>query len=267
MSNIVDFVRTEVPENYIQNYPRFVLFLEKYYEWMSRRSGFTEEETRIIENDAGFIVSDLAKYIIDNRHKFSGIKEDWAKDYSLIEESNIKLPEAALDRMVSNYNVDRNFDFIESNDGYVIETADSEQLDAPYLDPQILQDWFDKLGFHYEVGARDTTVNDDILLIRLVKHIHSIKGTMHAMKLFFNIYFGEDIEIYLPKYEIAALDYNFVLDGNNTLRDDYYYNEFTYVIRTKRDPALYKELFESVYLKYFHPSGFKVFLEQQTQEG
>lgn len=265
MSNISDFIKSEVPENYLQNYPRFVLFLEKYYEWMSRRSGFNEEETRELEQDAGFIVSDLDKYLIDNRHRFSGLQDDWARDYALIEESNIKLPEAALDRFINNYNVDRNFDFVESNDGFVIETSDAYQLDAPYLDKGILQDWFDRLGFHYEVGSRDTTENDDILLIRLIKHIHGIKGTQHAMQLFFNIYFNEDVEIYLPKFEIAALDYNFVLDGTDTLRDDYYYNEFTYVIRVKRPVEVYKELFDTVYMKYFHPSGFKVFLEQAKE--
>lgn len=268
MSDIGSTIKGQMPENYAENYPRFVAFLEAYYNWLSRREGFSEAEIEVIAAEKNWLTTNIEKYMMDNRHRFSGLTDEATFDYALIEESNILLPEAALDRFVSGFLLERTFDFMQTNDDYQIQTADGYTLDAPYFDQDILTDWFYKLGLgDYTVNRRDVSFNDDVLLIRLLKHIHAIKGTHKSIELFFNIYFNEQVEIYLPKENIAAIDDNFILDGVNTIRDDYYYNEFSYVIRVKDDPAKYQELIDKVYLKYFHPAGFKMFLEQKTAQG
>jgi hypothetical protein len=93
-----------------------------------------------------------------------------------------------------------------------------------------------------------------------MKHIYSIKGTEASMKIFFRLYFDEEVTIHQPKSMIAVVDDNWVLDGIQVLRDDELYQEFSYVIIVSKDLEFYRDIFKLIYMKMVHPSGFRVAL-------
>lgn len=231
MSNPSNKIPIQVPLQYHEYASNFVTFMQRYYEWMHRTSSLTKEES---------------DFLIEN----SGIKE-------AIQRGSILNPGATSDLLPELITLEEiHQEFVTSDDDY-FENSDASRLQTYIDNEESIKGWTKAFGIKSFGAGVDKT-----LMVSLIKHVNAIKGTEKAIELFFSIYFNEDVQVYYPKFDIAVIDDNMIPDVSGTIRDDYYYNEFSYVIRVNGDLNSYTDLFAEIYLKNIHPAGFKVFLEK-----
>lgn len=275
MSNFSDRVKESLPSHYLDDYPKFVTFFEKYYEWLYREGGITSAEKQIMLADKKWLRTSIDNFIQ------TGEILDIASTENEIEQaiqliSDKRTPGAVSKNLIPDYVLERKFDGFNTSDEEVFETADDHNLESKYRNRDAIEAWVTKQGFFLPDTGSDVGRLDEILLVRLIKHINSIKGTQKAAELFFSMFFDEDINLnnggngafFKPKYHILTIDEKTTAIDQKTavIRDDWFYNEFAYVIRVQREPEFYKMAFESIYLKYIHPAGFKCFLVQATED-
>lgn len=232
----VPIVRNQVPREYKTSYPRFILFLQKYYEWMYRDSGLSQAEIDILRSDTSWLQADIDKFIASG-------------DIRYIDKEYINIVEQAISDLST-----------VRNPGYRAKNLrDSMMLDGENLDSLSIDNWFAAFGIP-EFTANSSIIAgvDKALLVSLMKHIYAIKGTETSMKLFFNLCFDEDVQIYQPKENIAVIDDNWILDDIFVIRDDELYQEFSYVIVVDGEVNKYKAVFDSIYRLLIHPAGFRV---------
>jgi hypothetical protein len=134
------------------------------------------------------------------------------------------------------------------------------------VESNILDGWFNSMGFDRIKRSKILTPNalDQVLFLSLLKHIYAIKGTEQSIKLFFDLYFNEQVSVFYPKPLIGVIDDNMIVDGIQLIRDDQEYQEYSYIINVSQPPAYYDEIFQTIYKKLIHPAGFRVALKQVT---
>ena len=262
MSNPKDRIIDQVPLHLKENGAGFILFMQKYFDWLHRDSGFSNTEIEILRNDTSWLKSDVDKFIASRLLKYVDTKESDIVDRSIIELSNIQNPGQYSDALAQNILLEgEKSDYLTIDDEEFI-TADNVQLALQKFDNEMIQNWFNMMGAERPTFDKIISSSiDEVLFITLMKHINGIKGTEQSMRLFFSIYFNETIDIYQPKFDIAVIDGNWILDGTSVPRDDFKYNEYSYVIRLSGQLSNYEDIFNRIYLKNVHPAGFKVFLE------
>lgn len=269
-------VKYETPLNYQENYPVFLEFMDTFFLYLYRQTGFTPGE--------------IQAYLTDT--------SNWLDPFSdqdplqqLIAFKAAKTPGQKVKDFLADKFLVRSFERTMAMDYDELQDADGRPLFTPEGHDDQIDGWYEQLGFQrtadksfqdfgnfvpkdsdklvtadgynytvYVEGTKRRTL-DHARWLKLLKHVYAIRGTKKSMELFFWIYFGVPINIYYPKNDIGGLDDNFDLDGTVGLRDDYYYDEFTYVIRVPGDVADFEGVFERVYRQHFHPAGFTVFLE------
>jgi hypothetical protein len=256
MSNPSGRIEDQLPYNYREDYPNFIILLKKYYDWMYG-SNLGADEISALRSDTSWISTDIQKYIETQQSRYIGRSIDDA----IIELNNVPSPGTASDLLSNNISLNISPDNFVDKNGVQFLDSSSSQLSTPGINKDILKRKFENMGY-FPVDTNEFLLLpvDQVLMISLLKHIYAIKGTFQSIKLFFNLFFNENIEIYYPKLNIAVIDDNFVLDGVDVLRDDRYYDEYSYVIKTQNAPEHYTELFNSIYLKLVHPTGFNVFI-------
>lgn len=252
-------LHNQFPQNIQDHNPNFVLFMKKYYEWMYKDSGFTKDEIDYVIAQQNWLTTDIEKYLETGAIQYSGVA---TQNEALIQMSGTKHSGAWLDNAVSAYFLEREFEKYTDINDVIFETADGYDLETPKFDENYISLWLARLGYDSTYISRLHTTFDQMLMIRNLKLIYSIKGTFSSIQLFFNMYFDEVVTIYNPKFDIAVIDSNFQPDYDNYIRDDNYYNEYSYVIYVSRDPSHYTEQINNIYMKYIHPAGFKMFLIQ-----
>jgi hypothetical protein len=256
-------IKDLVPSHYRESAPRFITFLEKYYEWLYRSSGLSTEEIDDLRNDTSWLEKDIDRFISTGQLKYIDQSDDVAVvETSLVQLNNIGNPGGLSTDLPKNYTLDDDFRDYSSNDGSVIQDTNNDAIDVPTVENRIIDGWFNSMGLdrikRYRMDALDNI--DQVLMLSLMKHIYSIKGTEASMKIFFRLYFDEEVTIHQPKSMIAVVDDNWVLDGIQVLRDDELYQEFSYVIIVSKDLEFYRDIFKLIYMKMVHPSGFRVAL-------
>lgn len=263
MSNPQTLVPVQLPKHFTDFYPQFILFLQKYYEYVYREKGYSKAEIDNLLSDQSWYTANLDQFVQTGNLRYFGPNQ-----YSTIQDAIVEMaaemsPGASAERVAASYNLDRQFDWFETADGDDFTTSDGNLLDAPYVNETFVNGWYQMFGF-LPLGIRNgIDSSDPISFIKVLKHIYNIKGTKKAINLFFSLFYGEEpVQIYLPKVDIAIPDDNFIPDGVDSLRDDNYYNEYSYVIRVANPVANYSLYFDSIYKRYLHPAGFSVFLEQ-----
>ncbi|UCR74080.1 hypothetical protein [Klebsiella virus vB_KpnM-20] len=268
-------VKYETPLFYQNDFPLFIEFMDTFFNWLYRQNGFTEEEILAYLADTSWLNPD----------------SDASPLMQLVDLKIQKTPgTAARDMLLDKYLV-RTFEQMMALDTEELLDSDGRPLFSPEDKNSSIDAWYKEFGFQrtvdksfpefgffvpegsdglitadgnqfsvYIEGTRRRTL-DHTRWLKLLKHIYKIRGTQKAIELFFWIYFGVPVTVYYPKEDLAGLDANFDCDGEVGLRDDYYYDEYTYVIRIPGDVADFEGVFDRVFRQHFHPSGFKVFLE------
>lgn len=242
-------IRDLVPEHYLSEFPKFVKFIELYYEWQYRQDNISNKEIEILVDSLAYSESQV-----------NAIKE-------------ITPPGRAAKNLQRNHLLEREFIVLQTSDEFEIHDVNNVTLETPDYKGLRIQEWVQDQGSYLPQQVINKNKIDEILFVRLIKSMHLIKGTPKATELFFHLFFNEDIvqnnpygtgAYWSPRMAITAIDnIDHKIDHkDNQMRDDYLYNEFSYVIYTKQSYSVYKDLFENVYLKYIHPAGFNAFLVQ-----
>lgn len=269
-------VKYQTPLFFQNEYPLFIEFMDTFFNWLYRQNGFTEEE----------ILSYLA-----NTSEWLEVHSDKSPVEQLIDRKLRKTPGTVAKDYISDKFLVRTFEDMMALDAEVLLDSDGRPLIAMEDKNASIDSWYEDFGFQRTVdktfqefgsfAPKDaeklkTSDGDDFSVyiegtkrrtldhtrwLKLLKHIYRIRGTKKAIELFFWIYFGCPVSVYFPKEEIGGLDDNFECDGATGMRDDYYYDEFTYVIRVPGEVADFEGVFERVFRQHFHPAGFTVFLE------
>ncbi len=256
---LAQFVQTQLPHHVLNDYPKFVAMLNKYYEWMYRKEGMSKEEIQDFRNDeTKWLSRNVDKFIRTGSERF--ISVEGAKVAAETEISKYRAPGALSDRFHAQYLLEREFDGFVTADGDFFFDQNETEFQSPYVLDDSIYSWAYKFNHRVVKDVDTLDTHDEILLLRIMKHLYATKGTKKCIELFFKIYFDEDITIYYPKFDICVIDDNFVLDHLKYIRDDSVYQEYSYVIYVKNDPSYYDRVMTDIYLKNFHPSGFKVTL-------
>lgn len=269
-------VKYQTPLNFQDEFPLFIEFMDTFFNWLYRQEGFTEDE--IIS-----YLSDTSGWLETNSDK-SPLEQ-------LIEWKSKKTPGTTSKDFISDKFLVRTFEDMMALDFEQLLDVDGRPLLSMEDKNQHIDDWYDDFGFQrtvdktfqefgqfvpdgsdsmqtadgnnftvYIEGTKRRTL-DHTRWLKLLKHIYRVRGTKKAIELFFWIYFGCPVSVYYPKSEIGGLDGNFECDGEIGMRDDYYYDEFTYVIQVPGDISDFEGVFQRVFRQHFHPAGFTVFLE------
>lgn len=254
-----------VPAHYRDYAPRFITFLEKYYEWLYRASGLTEGEVEDLRNDTSWLEKDIDRFIATGKLKyFDKDALPAVVDDAIIDLANTTSPGNNSNQLPDNFTMENDFNGYATSDGSEITDANDITVELSTVENQILDSWFNSMGFDRIKRSRLKALNniDQVLMLSLLKHIYAIKGTEASIKLFFSLFFDEQVTIYRPKADIAVIDENWVLDNIQVIRDDELYQEYSYVILVNGEIEDYQAIFDSIYLKVIHPSGFRVELQK-----
>lgn len=126
-----------------------------------------------------------------------------------------------------------------------------------------------------EMLQRETAANvpgkftrDEINSYKKLMKYYSLRGSENSIELFFKILFQDEAEVYYPYSDTlkpssgrwnATLgrytDNNGFLSDNKKLHDSYYYQRYSYVIKTGTNVAEWKDSFN----RLVHPAGFIFF--------
>lgn len=258
-----EFVQTQMPSYYLDEFPRFVSLMKNYYKWLYRKDGMTEDEIEDVETHIyEWTEVDMDKFIETGSVRYNSF--DGANQTSVAEISRWRAPGAIIERFHSQYLLEREYDAFVTADGEYFYDKDGAGLETSYIMEEAIDGWASKFKHIRFKDATAVNPYDEILLLKSMKMLYAAKGTEKCIKLFFKVYFDEDVEIYIPKFDIALIDgAEPMIDTEQIIRDDRYYQEYCYVIRTEQDPVNYKDVFENIYMQDFHPGGFAVFLEQK----
>lgn len=256
-----------VPAHYRETAPKFILFLEKYYDWLYRSSGMSDDEINDLRQDTSWLQKDIDRFIATGQIKYIDQTDDaTVLDSSLVQLNNVSNPGGVSDSISDNYVLDENFNGYLTADGTPFTDNNDVSVELPTIENKILDSWFNSMGLdrirRYRLDALDNI--DQVLMLSLLKHIYAVKGTEVSMKLFFTLYFSESISVYQPKSEIANVDENWVLDDTQVIRDDELFQEFSYVILVNNELDTYKDIFRLIYMTSIHPSGFRVALVKSS---
>ena len=258
MSNPRQRIIDQVPQHYIEEFPTFILFLQKYYDWMYR-SNLSEAEIAALQENTSWISTDIPQYIATGQSKYIAGSD---VNTAIVELNAIPSPGRASDILPNAITLNITHDGFGATGNTEFIDTNNSQLSTLNIDTNIIRRKFANLGYEMiEVGEYSLNPIDQVLMLSLLKQLYSIKGTAQSVSIFFNLFFGVDVQMIYPKLNIAVIDDHCVLDGTDVMRDDNYYDEFTYAI-TVAEPitARYLDIFNNIYLKTIHPSGFRCFL-------
>ncbi len=254
------FVKDQLPRHFTDDNPRFIRLLDCYYKWLYRKDGMSYEEIADVKSNINkWSKIDIDRFILTESPRFNISDEDIV----ISEITQWKAPGAKIDRLHSQFILEREFDsFITSDGDYFLDNDDMVVESGAILE-DVIENWSNKFN-HVRSGGIDVlNPHDEILLLKCMKMIYAAKGTNKCIKLFFKVYFDEDVDVYIPKFDICTIDDVPVIDTNKYIRDDYKYQEYCYCIRTNNDPEPYRDIFNRIYLNQFHPGGFNVILEKK----
>lgn len=261
-----------VPAHYKSDYPVFIEFMQGYFEWLHRAPGITQDERDVLLADTEWVSINTQEFIENGAAKYL-TDGDADIDQAVREFGRIINPGSGVKRLRDDVVMIRAFGGLETSDGEVLVDSNNETIEVPDRDTHHFDEWLRTLSFPLPSDPIVSRRVDRGMFIRLIKHISACRGTQSATHLFFWMFFGEDIAqnnpysndpIWVTRTNIMTIDnINHKIDhADNTMRDDWFYNEFSYVIFVKNQVDHYKDLFEQVYIPYLHAAGFAVFLRQ-----
>lgn len=248
------FVKRQLPAHLNEYNPRFVELLRAYQSYLNRGEGLNETETDMLNSEIeSTYQSGELKYskFLKYQHTWSRIQ----KQRSIGDQTQNLIKEFVLERSYNTF-VSNKDEYFETSDGFVFEAKQSNNWSET--------EWMKRYGIDFSLNRTDLVSADQTLFVLALKRMFAAKGTLKCVEMFFSIFYGETVEVYIPKFDICRLDDNFILDSKKFLRDDDINQEYSYVVYVKNPPEKYSGAFSEIYMKNFHPSGFKVKLKQKT---
>ncbi|ARK07987.1 hypothetical protein phiA829_167 [Aeromonas phage phiA8-29] len=245
-----------LPSHFSKSYPQLVEFLEIYSSFLYDKSLQPHEVQEFISDESWWDKRNNVFSSPEERlfYKIRDLQE--TRKLFGFEQNNVQLVEQkSLLGGLTN---------IRSLDGLILGSSDSREIDADDKQEIHLQSWLSDKGLTVE----ETIDSFDIAsFVKLARHIFKIRGSMECARIFFEAMYGGRVISYLPRVDISALDSNMVLDGTNYLRDDSYYDEFTYEINLigSKYRMLGQKYFD-LWKERFHPGGFKCVFNVYTDE-
>lgn len=122
----------------------------------------------------------------------------------------------------------------------------------------------------YGIGATEKykVSVDRVNLYKNLMRYYSIRGSEDSIALFFKIIFDDNVEVYYPKESMLIpssgswskdteqyTNHKGFLSDTVKLQDSYFYQEFSYVIRTGQNVSTWSDTFN----RLVHPAGFIFF--------
>lgn len=120
----------------------------------------------------------------------------------------------------------------------------------------------------YASSIPNIAKTDKRKLYKQVNDIYRAKGSTPSYEALFNLLFNEPIELYFPRVDILKpsegkwdsvgqryLNNDGFLSDRKYIQDSYYYQDFSYVIKTGKTIELWRDVVK----KLLHPSGFAFF--------
>jgi hypothetical protein len=105
-------------------------------------------------------------------------------------------------------------------------------------------------------------------LYKQLNDIYRARGSIPAFEALFNLLYGDEIELYYPRVDLMKLsdgkwnaeDQRYLNKGSflsnyNYIQDSYYYQDYSYVIKTRKP----YDQWQATVRKMVHPTGFALF--------
>lgn len=268
-------VKYNLPDHYVDYYPKFIEFFEMYYQWSTKHGKTPDEMVEILGKDLTFdqLMERMARKNPLNEH------DDFHDDYLLRRRSEIFTTSDGYVFAAADDDVGFNRDLYTTNDDSLHQKLWYDTFNFPLIQDEYIQDFvyfldsslkpFQDSAERYFLIASSTLYGryrqlDHNLFIKLLMSLYDIKGTEKCLYLFFNIFFGESVTIEYPKEKLATIDTMMVVDGSSVIRDDDVYQEYSIIVKVSGETTDYDYLFNKIYLPIFHPAGFRIKLEQTT---
>ena len=143
----------------------------------------------------------------------------------------------------------------------ILNERDLDTADVTYLD---------MIQKEIAVSVPKAIVADRVKLYKNLVRYYSIRGSQESIELFFKILFNDLVEVYYPQKDMlipssggwdagqqAYIDNKGFLSDSIKLQDSFFYQKFSYVIRTGNNVDKWKNSFN----RLVHPAGFIFFGE------
>lgn len=134
--------------------------------------------------------------------------------------------------------------------------------------------YLDKIQKEIAITVPKYAVVDRVTLYKNLMRYYSIRGSQESISLFFKIMFNDEVEVYYPQTDVLIPssgswvpptsgipgrynDNKGFLSNTIKLQDSYYWQQFSYVIRTANNLSTWGDAFN----RLVHPGGFIFFGE------
>lgn len=250
-----------LPRFFKSEYPDLVQYLDSYFDSLYKSSLTPEQIEVLLEDESWWDGRDLEypSEAIRMLEKVKALDSYRKKNFGVYERVMNVLDGKILSRSVSE---------LLSLDSFTLQTSDDYGLSSKDEDNTPLYQWLMEKNLIEIANAPSEDIRVDLVnLIKVARHLFKIRGTTECARIFLSAMYGGEVHVELPRLKIATLDDNFTLDEGIKLRDDFEYDEFTYIVNLV-DSDYFKigpKYFE-LYKRVFHASGFRCLFRVYTKE-
>ena len=130
--------------------------------------------------------------------------------------------------------------------------------------------YLDQIQKEIAASVPRSITTDRVKLYKNLVKYYNIRGSTDSIETFFKIFLNDNVEVYYPKNDMLIpsdgkwdqnaqryLTNDGFLSDKKKLQDSYFYQKFSYVIRTGSNVEEWRDVFN----KLVHPSGFIFFGE------
>jgi len=117
--------------------------------------------------------------------------------------------------------------------------------------------YLDAIERQIAVNIPQTQVLDRRRLYKLITDYYLTRGSDDSILTFFRLFYNEIVTLLFPKdFLLDSSGLNGIPSDSFKIRDSYFWQEFSYVIKSSSDQAKWRNEF----LKFVHPAGLKLFV-------
>lgn len=250
-----------LPRFFRGEYPELVQFLDLYFESLYKSSLTPDQVKLLLEDESWWDGRDFDYESEELRflEKIKALDTYRRQNYGAFERVLEVLDGKVLNRSISD---------VLSLDYFTFVTSDEFELETKEEDNTPLRQWLLEKNLLEIADSPEDEINVDLInLIKVSRHLFKIRGTTECARVFLSSMYNGDVYVELPRLKIATLDDNFTLDEKIKLRDDFEFDEFTYIINLV-DSDYFKlgAKYFNLYKRIFHASGFRCIFRVYTRE-